>query len=58
MPGQFDMWQNADVPRSGVPHTPWLSNLVEQSTITPGEFDMWKNSDVLRSDVHPLTNPP
>ena len=54
-PGQFDMWQNADIPRSGVPPppTPWLSNLMVQSTITPGEFDMWKCSDVLRSDVHP-----
>ena len=36
-----------------LPPTPWLSNLVVQSTITPGEFDMWKCSDVLRSGVHP-----
>ena len=47
------MWQNADVPRSGVPPTPWSSNLVVQSTTTSGEFDMWKCSYVLRSDVHP-----
>ena len=40
------------------PHpTPWLSNLMVQSTITPGEFDMWKCSDVLRSDVQPPIAP-
>ena len=33
--------------------TPWLSNLVVQSTIKPGEFDMWKCSYVLMSDIHP-----
>ena len=52
-PDQFDMWQNADVPRPGVHPHPWSSNLVGQSIITAGEFDMWKCSDVLRSDVHP-----
>ena len=56
-PGQFDRWQNADVPRSGVPPIPWLSNLVVQSTITPGEFDMWKCSDVVRSDDTPSIEP-
>ena len=38
IPGQFDMWQNSDVPRSGVTTTPWLSNLVVQSTITPEPY--------------------
>ena len=50
-PGEFDMWKNADLPRSDVPSH--LSNLVVQSTTTPGEFDMWQNADVPRSDVPP-----
>ena len=40
-PGQFDMWQNADVPRSDVtPLTQW--NLVVQSPPTQGQFAMGK----------------
>ena len=34
-PGQFDMWQNADLPRLGVPPIPWSSSLVVQNSTTP-----------------------
>ena len=50
-PGQFDMWQNADIPRSEVPLTPCKSNLVVQRPTTPSTFHMWKNADIPRSDV-------
>ena len=46
-PGQFDMWQNADVPQSGVPPIPWSSHLVVQS---PTTTDI-QNADIPRSDV-------
>ena len=36
-PGQLNMWNNADIPRSDVP---LQSNLVIQSTTTQGQFDM------------------
>ena len=56
IPGQFDMWQNVDVPSWGVTVPHCSSNLVVQSTITPGEFDMWHNADISSSDVHSLAN--
>ena len=56
-PGQFDMWKNADIPRSDVTPLPqW--NLVEQSPTTPGWFAMWTNADVPRSDVPPPSSEP
>ena len=54
--GQFDMWQNADVPSWGVTVPLCSSNLVVQSTNTAGEFYMWHDVDVSSSDVHPLAN--
>ena len=48
IPGQFDMWQNADVPSWGVTIPCCSSNLVVQSTITPGEFDMWQNAHLVQ----------
>ena len=48
-PCQFDMWKNADVPRSDIhPLTNWTS--VVQRPTAPGQFHMWKNADVPRSD--------
>ena len=51
-PGEYDMWKNADIPRSDVPQLPQL-NLVVQIPTTPSQFDMWKNVDIPRSDVPP-----
>ena len=44
--GQFDMWQNADVPRSGVPPTPgyqtyWYRALLHQVSLTCGSVQMY-----------------
>ena len=52
-PVQFDMWKNADVPRSGVPPTTPSWTLVLQSHTTQCEFDMWKNADIPRWHVSP-----
>ena len=54
-PGQFDMWQNADVPRSGVLHPMLIESSGTEHYYT-GEFDMWQNADIPSSDVHPLAN--
>ena len=47
------MWQDADVPRSGVPPHPTNQTYRYKSTTTPGECDMWKNSDVPMSEYIP-----
>ena len=44
-PGQFDMWQNADVPRSGIP--PTLMVIKPSGT----ELLLHQNVDIPRSDV-------
>ena len=52
-PGQFGMWQNADVPRSGVhPHylviKPSGTEHLHQVSLTCGSVQMY-----MRADVHP-----
>ena len=55
-PCQFDMWNNACVPRWDV--HPLLIELSVTNPTTPFQFDMWKEADVPMWDVPPSLPPP
>ena len=48
-PGQFDMWQNADVPQSGAPPPPVITPSGTEPYYT--SMQMYQNANIPRSDV-------